>query len=238
MRGASRRLLVGAAVLAGLAAAAVWLGPRAMRQAAFWEWEIRRIEGRLRESPPEPGGIVFTGSSSIRLWKTLARDMAPLPVFNAGFGGAHVPHVTRYAPRILLPARPRIVVFFAGGNDLAFEDATAQGVADDTARFVALVHESLPETRIFVLSLKPSPLRFARWPAHREASRLLEALCAEDPRLEYVDVATPMLDAAGRPRPELYAVDRLHLNEAGYALWTSLLKPRLLRAWSRLEPAP
>jgi lysophospholipase L1-like esterase len=233
-----RRVLLGIGTLVALLGLSAWLMPRAARHSWFWEWNIRRLEARNREHPPQPGGIVFTGSSSIRLWETLDRDMAPLPVSNQGFGGAHAPHITHYAPRIVLSSKPRIVVLFVGGNDLQSEDRTAEGVAENIAGFGALVHATLPESRLFVLSLKPSPLRFSRWPEMVEANRLIAEWCAGDPRLEFVDVATPMLDAAGAPRAEIFAADRLHLNDDGYALWTALLRPRLQRAWSRLEPAP
>lgn len=233
-----RRLLIGLGTLLALLGLAAWLMPRAARHTWFWEWNVRRIEARNREHPPTPGGIVFTGSSSIRLWKTLERDMAPLPVSNQGFGGAHAAHVTHYAPRIVLPSKPRIVVLFVGGNDLQFGDRTPEGVAENIASFATLVHAALPETRIFVLSLKPSVLRTSRWPEMASANRLLARWCAEDPRLEFVDVATPMLDAEGAPRREIFGYDRLHMNDEGYALWTALLRPRLQRAWNRLEPAP
>lgn len=233
-----RRILVGVVALVLLLGLAVWLLPRAARHAWFWEWEVRRLETHNREHPPQAGGIVFTGSSSIRLWETLERDMAPLPVSNQGFGGAHARHITHHAPRIVLPSKPRIIVLFAGGNDLAFGDGTPEGVTEDLAAFGALVHAALPETRIFVLSLKPLLLRRKRLPEVIEANRLIAEWCAGDPRLEFVDVATPMLDAAGEPRREIYRFDRLHMNEEGYALWTALLRPRLQRAWSRLEPAP
>jgi lysophospholipase L1-like esterase len=223
-------------VVVALLAAAAWLAPRAMREAGFWEWEIRRLERRTREERPEPGGIVFTGSSSIRLWDTLGRDMAPLPVANRGFGGSHLEHVTHYAPRIVLPLEPRIVVVYAGDNDLAGGDKTPESVAADFVALAARVHRALPRTRIVFLSIKPSRLRWERWPAMAEANRRIEEICEADPRLEYVDVATPMLDADGEPRPELFRMDGLHLNERGYALWTDLVRPRLQRTWSRLGP--
>jgi len=233
-----RRILIGAGVLVVLLGFAAFLLPRAARHAWFWEWDVRRLESRNREHPPQTGGIVFTGSSSIRLWETLERDMAPLPVSNQGFGGAHAHHITHYAPRIVLPFDPRIVVLFVGGNDLQFADRTAEDVVTDIRAFATLVHSALPETRVFVLSLKPSLLRFGRWPELAEANRRIAEWCTGDPRLEFVDVATPMLDADGKPRPEIYRFDRLHMNEAGYALWTALLRPRLQRAWSRLETTP
>ena len=39
------------------------------------------------------------------------------------------------------------------------------------------------------------------------------------PNLDYIDIYSKMVDADGRPRPELFGADMLHLNRAGYALW-------------------
>ncbi len=204
------------------------------RYAAFHLPAIRSIEARAEESGLEPGGIVFTGSSSIRRWKTLARDMAPLPVVNHGFGGSQISHVVHYAPRIVLPQRPRVVVLYAGANDLSAGQSPAS-VADDFRELVSTIHAELPETRILFLSMKPSILRRERWPQMERANRSIREMCEADPRLVYVDVATAMLDREGEPREELFVWDGLHLNEKGYALWTSILRPRLELEWRRLQ---
>jgi hypothetical protein len=83
-----------------------------------WEPAITAFETQDRRQPPKPGQVVFAGSSSIRFWHTLAADMAPIPVLNRGFGGAHLRDVLRYADRIVTPYRPQAVVVYAGENDL------------------------------------------------------------------------------------------------------------------------
>ena len=228
-------LLVAGLVAAG---AGIVLTPHLLSLAGSFELEVRKLEARDRADPPEPGGVVFTGSSSIRFWGSLARDMAPLPVSNQGFGGSHLEDVIRYAPRLVLPHRPRLVVVYAGDNDLAGDDKTPERVSADFALLVRRIHAILPEARIYFLAIKPSIRRWERWPAMRDANERIAAACADDPRLVYVDVATPMLGADGQPREELFVFDGLHLSEAGYALWTSILRPRLLRDWRRLADAP
>jgi lysophospholipase L1-like esterase len=227
----ARRIAIGlgALVLLGVAGGAVLL--RVLQSEWFLAREVRRLEARSRAHAPEPGGIVFTGSSSIRLWSSLGEDLAPLPVSNQGFGGSHIAHVSRYAPRIVLPHRPRMVVLYAGDNDLAGGDKTPESVAADFGAFAETVHAELPEARIYFVSIKPSILRRARWPAMRRANELIAAACARDERLVFLDVATAMLGEDGAPRPELFRWDRLHLNDEGYALWTSILRPRLERDW-------
>ena len=196
----------------------------------LWEREIDRYERADRRAPPPRGGIVFTGSSTIKFWKTLEADMAPLPVLNRGFGGAHLAHVSRFAPRIVLPYEPAEVVLYCGDNDLgAWTGKDSDTIVDDFERFAAIVHEALPETRIHFVSIKPSRLRRTQWPEQQRANEQIAAIAKSHDRVEYIDIATAMLGGADVPPRELFAWDGLHLSEAGYALWTSVLRPALLR---------
>ncbi|MBN1583387.1 MAG: hypothetical protein JXA89_21940 [Anaerolineae bacterium] len=197
----------------------------------FWEWEIRRFERQDRRNMPPPGGIVFTGSSSIRFWKTLREDMAPLPVLNRGFGGSQIHQVTHYADRIILPYEPGAVVLYAGENDIAgvkfSRKKTAEEILEAFQAFCKTVHARLPETPIYFVSIKPPKQRASLWPEMQKANRLINAFAATDDRIRYVDVATAMLDPAGQPRDDLYKWDGLHINAEGYVIWTSILKPVL-----------
>ena len=192
-----------------------------------WEEEIRSLEadeiGRQILAP-----IVFTGSSSIRMWTTLGEDFSPLPVLNRGFGGAQMDAVLFYAPRIVVPHVPRAVVLYAGENDLeAHNRKEPEDVLADIRAFADLLADNVPPARLYLISLKPSPARLDDWPRARQLNTLLAAFASEDPRRAFVDIATPSFDAAGRRRRELYLDDGLHLSPAGYALWTSVLRPRL-----------
>lgn len=207
----------------------------ALDHPALWEWQIRQYERRDRRSTPLTRGILFTGSSSINLWSSLAEDMAPLPVLNRGFGGAHLDHVNRYASRVVLPYRPRLIVLYAGENDLSgWSSKTPDTVTADFEHFVKLVHAELPETHILYLSIKPSVLRRGLADTQHSLNERIETYVASDDRLGYIDVATPLLDAGGAPRRELFRLDRLHLNDAGYRVWTAAMRPRIERAWAEL----
>jgi hypothetical protein len=151
---------------------------QASRDPAFFEDDIRAFEAADYENPPAPGGIVFTGSSSIRFWSTLAEDMAPLPVRNRGFGGSQMSHLVHFARRIVTPHEPAAVVVFCGANDVSSGKTPEQVVADFEA-LLAIVREDAPEAHVYFLSIKPSPLRFARWPEIRRANAAVEALAAE-----------------------------------------------------------
>ena len=209
-----------------------WAYLRYMRGAAedpaFFAEEIRAFEAADRADPPTPGGIVFVGSSSIRFWDSLAEDMAPLPIIRRGFGGAHLAHVVHHLDQIVLPYRPRMVVVYAGDNDLA--EGTGKDVdrvVADYRELVAKIHAAQPEIEIFFLSIKPSRLRWARWPEMARANAFIEGITRSDPRLHFIDVATPLLDAKGVPRDDVLLFDGLHRNDTGYAVWAEVVAPVL-----------
>ena len=195
-----------------------------------FEKEIAAYEAIDRKSPPKPGGVLFYGSSSVRLWKTLADDYAGMPVLNRGFGGSTAADALMYAERIVLPCRPATIVYYEGDNDLS-KGRTPEQVLADYQAFAARVHSALPETRILFVSVKPSPKRLELLPIQRKMNEMTSAWIdkAKDPRLGFVDVFTPMLDDAGRPRADLFGPDRLHMNRDGYKIWTGAisLKPTM-----------
>jgi lysophospholipase L1-like esterase len=194
--------------------------------------EIRAFEAADAKSPPAPGGVLFVGSSSIRLWKTLAEDFPGVPVINRGFGGSQIPHSTRYADRIVLPYKPKTIVFYAGDNDIAAGRKPEQVLADFKA-FAAKVHDSLPDTPIYFISIKPSLKRWKLVDQIREANRLVKELAdSSGGKIGYVDVFTPMLGSDGKPRPELLGPDGLHMTRQGYELWRDTISP-LLREQKR-----
>jgi lysophospholipase L1-like esterase len=193
-----------------------------------WEWSIARFEAQDRVKPPAKGVIVFTGSSSITFWKTLKQDMAPLPAINRGFGGSKIHQVAHYVDRIVTPYRPQAVVLFAGTNDIAgSKPKTPHQVLDGYLAFVNAVHAALPETPIYYISITPTPSRWKHWPIVREANRLIEVHTRTDPRLHFIDMTGAILGPDGKPRRDLFRLDRLHPNQAGYAKWTATIKPIL-----------
>src|SRR5687768_16439969 len=113
---------------------------------AKWEAEIRKIESRHRDHPPAAGGIVFAGSSSIRLWN-LKKSFPDLALTNCGFGGSTIADSTHFASRILLPLKPRAIVFYAGDNDSA-AGRSAEQISSDFRTFAETIHQALPDCRI------------------------------------------------------------------------------------------
>jgi len=190
-----------------------------------WEADIARFERQDRAQPTPRGAVLFVGSSSIRLWD-LPRFFPDVKAVNRGFGGSEVADSLYFADRIILPYRPKTVVVYAGDNDIAKGKSAAQ-VARDFDQLVARIHEELPESRIVYIAIKPSVKRWEMIDEMRQANRLILETAAADPRLIFVDIDEPMIGADGRPRPELFQDDGLHLNDAGYKLWTSLVAPHL-----------
>ncbi len=191
-----------------------------------WEPEIAKFEQADQQTPPTKSATLFVGSSSIRLWKTLAEDFAGIPVINRGFGGSCIPDSTQYAERIVWPYQPRLIVFYAGDNDIASK-TPPEKVLEDYKAFVAKVREKLPKTPIIFLSIKPSVARASMLPAQQEANALIRDYIATDKSQTYVDVATPLLGPDGQPNPAHFVEDGIHMKPEGYALWTKILAPEL-----------
>ena len=192
---------------------------------ADWEQDMRRFAETDAVAPPPEHAVLFIGSSSIRFWETLATDFPGVATINRGFGGSQIRDSTWYADRIVVPYAPRMIVFYAGENDLD-SGRSPQQVRDDLHAFVARVRRDLPRVRIAYISSKPSPLRVHMLDAEREANALIAADAARL-KVQFIDVFTPMLDANGQPRPELFREDRLHMNRTGYELWTRVVAPYL-----------
>jgi GDSL-like Lipase/Acylhydrolase family len=191
-----------------------------------WEKNIVKFEERDKKNVPPKDAILFTGSSSIRIWKSLKEDFPQHRVFRRGFGGCHLGDVLFYADRIVLPYKPKAIVLYVGDNDIA-GGKTPQTVLYDFKKLVAKVHKELPKTRIYFLSIKRSTRREKYWPTMKIANQMIERHCRSSKLLFYIDVATPMQQADGSIKPGLLLKDELHLSRKGYKLWAKTIRPFL-----------
>lgn len=180
------------------------------------------------EHAPKTGGVVFVGSSTIRMWKTLDEQFkSKLPVIvQRGFGGSRMSDCAYFLSNLVTPYKPHLVVLYAGDNDLN-EGATPQQVFKSFTDFVSGVRKSLPNTRIAFVSIKPSPSRMHIIPAIIETNAMVKNYVKSTPNMDYVDVFTAMMAPDGEPRNELFGPDALHMNDAGYALWKNILDPHI-----------
>ena len=191
-----------------------------------WAADMQRFAAEDASTPPPKDAYVFTGSSSVRMWGTLSTDFPGKPVLNRGFGGSQLRDSVHYADQIAVRYRPRMILVYAGDNDIN-AGRTPQQVLHDFRAFVARIRRDLPDASIAFLAIKPSPSRADQLARQQQANALVKAEAARLHRVEFIDVATPMLGPDGQPRPELFIEDRLHMNPAGYRLWRGIVAPYL-----------
>jgi lysophospholipase L1-like esterase len=190
-----------------------------------WEPAIRAFEEQDVKSPPMKGANLFVGSSSVRMWK-VGEAFPGVPCLNRGFGGSQLGDVAKYVDRIVIPYQPRVIVLYAGDNDLA-KERTPEQVRDSYREIVAKVRGALPETKIVWVTIKPSPSRWKLREEALKANALIRAEIAAGKNLVEVDIWDAMLGSDGTPRTELFVKDQLHLSPAGYAIWNERVRPQL-----------
>ena len=197
----------------------------AIKTNAF-EKDILAFEASDKTNPPPKNAVLFIGSSSIRMWKTLAKDFPDYRVINRGLGGSQISDSIYFADRIVIPYEPRTIVFYAGGNDINAKK-TPETVFNDFKTFVAKVRGKLPATKIVYISVAPNPARWAQIEQVRAANTLIRDYAAKEAGLSFIDVHPHMLGEDGQPKPDIYLADNLHMNEKGYAIWKQVVGKHL-----------
>jgi lysophospholipase L1-like esterase len=220
MRHAPCALILGGLLLIAPAVAAQTAPPDR------FEKDIAAFEAADKAAPPPKGEIVFVGSSTIARWDTAAA-FPDLKVINRGFGGSLLSESVRYAERIVIPYEPRLVVLYAGDNDIS-QGWISEQVASEFEKFVRVIHAKLPRTRILYVGIKPSVLRWLTDARMDRANDLIRAMCEKDDRLGFLDMGDVMVGWDEKPRPELFVADGLHLSPEGYRMWNLIIRPFLL----------
>lgn len=193
---------------------------------ARWEKEIAACEAADQENPPPKGGVLFIGSSTIRLWRSLAEDFPEHKVINRGFGGSEIVDSTHFAERLIFPCEPRQIFLRAGGNDIHSGKLPAE-VATDFAGFVRKVRQKLPRTEIVYIFVNPAPARWGENDKYQELNSLIRKLALDMPFVCCVDAYDISLDRYGDARTELFVADKLHFNEDGYRVLAERVRPYL-----------
>ncbi len=210
--------------------------------ADYWAGDIAEFERADISNPPPKGAIVFAGGGTIRRWDDLEAAMSPMPVIARGFGGAHVTHVAAYADRIINPYEPAAVVISAGGDDLADVGGMApESVAADMEVLIAKLRPQgeagSPDPHIYLMAIKPAPMREARWPSFKAANDRFRALADARRDVTFIDVASPLFDEGGQIEDDYFRWDGLTLNEAGYRKIGTVVRAQLLEdLGDRYEP--
>ena len=199
----------------------------AIKPSTNYENEISSFEAADKKSPPAPGGIVFVGDSAIRMWTTLEKDFPEQKgVLNRGFGGSQSIDAVFYADRIVIPYKPRLIVFKEGGNDLTAGKSPEQILANFQL-FVEKVRASLPDVRIAFQGINPNPARWSQKEQRQKTNALIKAYVASGKNLDFIEIWDVFLDANGKPRPELFIKDQLHNNAEGYKIMADAVRPHL-----------
>lgn len=196
------------------------------QQRAFWP-EIKAFKAADSLHAPPQNAILFVGSSSIRMWKTLDRDFPGHTVINRGFGGSSLPHVIQYAYDIIIPYHPSQIVIYCGDNDFMTDTVTSEIVVERFKKLFTLLRKELPRADILYISIKPSPSRRRLMSKMAEANTAISKFLKKKPNAAFINIWDQMLDRNGEPRKDLFLKDMLHMNASGYAIWRKAVEPHL-----------
>lgn len=213
-----------------LLAAGLYAQPKPLKIDRF-ESTIQAFLEIDKTNPPAQGQIEFIGSSIFARWKTLQQQMAPLPVYNRAFGGSRTPEILHYMDKVVLPYAPKIIVYYCGSNDVS-DDESATVIADNFKAFAERVHEKLPDTRIYFVSINRAPQKQDKWDVVDAANGIIRAFCERTANMGFIDVNSALFNAEGKARLELYLPDKLHFLDPAYVEFTKIIKPVLTKAWA------
>ena len=188
-----------------------------------WEKEIKRLQKRIKIHHQKGHLIVWYGSSSIRLWVHIQKDLAPYNVLNLGFGGSSYAWCLRYFNTLFDTIAPQRIIFYAGENDLS-QGLPVQQVFNDFRMLVEKVRNTFPKVKITVISIKPSPSRATLSGKFQELNAMYNKYMVSIEGGTILDLYYPMLTSIGHIKSDLYLSDGLHLNRKGYEIWSYELK--------------
>lgn len=206
---------------------------------AKWEDDVAKLEAEDAKRDDPADGVLFIGSSSIRLWKHIARDMAPYRTIRRGYGGAKFSDLSHYAKRLIRPHTYRALVIFVG-NDVSGKenDHSPDQVEAWVKQVLQISRQHQPDAPVLLVEVTPTPARFDAWPEIRELNARLREIALTHQQTYFVATAGHYLDDQAQPREELFVKDRLHQNERGYALWSTLIRRRLDDVFRALADSP
>jgi lysophospholipase L1-like esterase len=192
--------------------------------------DIQAFKTQDSVSFPPSNAILFIGSSSFTMWKDVQKDFPKYKIINRGFGGSTLLDQIRYVKDVVFPYKPKQIVIYCGENDLAASD-TVDG--DDVAirfyRLFGLIRKRYPRVQVTYISMKPSPSRELLLPKMIRGNELIKRFLSSKKRTAFIDVYKEMINDEGKPSPELFLDDNLHMNKAGYDIWKKKIEPFLLK---------
>lgn len=209
---------------------------------AKWAKDISAFDLLNQSESYSSNAVLFVGSSSIRRWGTIANDMAPYETIKRGYGGAKFTDMAVFAEKIISSHQYQAIAMFVGNGVVGKpDDHTPEQIEALARHIVAVSHKHQPNAPFFLIEITPCESRFKAWPEIRAVNARLREVALSTPDTYFVPTASHYLKADGTPRPELFVKDRLHLSDAGYQLWSSLIRQRLddvLRAKAKQAVTP
>ncbi|WP_158827158.1 GDSL-type esterase/lipase family protein [Mucilaginibacter lacusdianchii] len=187
--------------------------------------EIKVFKQQDSVNFPKPKGVLFVGSSSIRLWDDLEHRFAAYPVIKRGVGGSKLHEwVQYYMPYILYPYKPAKIFIYAGENDIA-DGIPASQVAQDFAALCQMIRKKLPKANVYFLSIKQSPSRAKYYSEVTLANQQIKQFIKGKRRTYFIDVNTPLFNSqTQQPDSAYFKSDYLHLKPNGYDRWEEVLR--------------
>ena len=197
-----------------------------------------KVLAGAQKSPPAPGSVICIGSSHMQFWKSAQTDLSPLTVRNFGVGGSRMTHAADlFVDNLVIPFKPRAVILYEGSNDIN-AGTKPEEVLANFQKLHRKLHAALPEARLYVLSVVPSPgKRFEKITDLRKANALIALECASQPWMKFIDITEPLIGADGKPRAELFIPGDIHMLPAGYVVWKSVIAPVVVPAEKPYENA-
>ncbi len=198
----------------------------------------QKVLAGAQKAPPAPGAIICIGSSHMQNWKSVQEDLAPLTVHNYGVGGSRMTQAADlFIDNLAIPFKPRAVILYEGSNDIN-AGTKPEEVLANFRKLHGKLHAALPQARLYVLGLVPSPgKRFEKIADLKQTNDLLAKECATQPWMKFIDVTSPLLGADGKPKEELFKPGDIHMLPAGYAVWKSVIVPVVVPAEKPFEHA-
>jgi hypothetical protein len=195
-----------------------------------WENDIQKFEQLDKSESYQKDAILFAGSSSIKFWVNLEKDMAPYPVIQRGYGGAKLSDFAVYAKRIFDPHQCRAFVIFIA-NDITGspEDKSPREVGKLASYVLKTIRKTHPSTPVFWIAITPTESRWKVWPQIQLANNQINKICKSQNNTYFIKTDYAFLNDKGLPIEEYFRDDKLHLTEKGYAVWTGIIKKELNR---------
>ena len=184
--------------------------------------EIEALNNKEFNIDPAKQVVVFTGSSSVRMWNTIQEDFPSINAINTGFGGSHFTDLIQYQEELIFRFNPDKIFIYEGDNDVSAEKAPVD-ILVSAAMLYGAIRTRFPEAEIYLISPKPSISRWHLKNEYEQTNGLLKRFCELNPNLTWVDVWSPMLGENGEPKADIFLEDDLHMNAKGYDIWQEVM---------------